>query len=207
MCQTFAHAQINYGIYNLPVEREFNRLYGKSFPAMELEDANGNLIRTDSLAGKTIYMEFWFTACPPCIKQIPFAKKLQQFFASDTNIVFVNICIENIDRKDVWKTMVKEKEMEGIQLFYARNRPQKVNLLREFFIDDYPTCILINDNQQVTGYQAPVPSQTGWVHWAIAQAAAGVTLAEAYQQMIQNSNGYKIFMDSNREYFSGIPKL
>src|SRR5687767_11414792 len=86
---------------------QFDKLYNTPFPELVLEDENGNLINTASLKGKTLYVDFWFTQCPPCLKQMPYSDSLKRFFASDTNIVFVNVSIENIERKEAWKQMVK----------------------------------------------------------------------------------------------------
>lgn len=170
----------------------YDRLNNKPFAALQLEDTSGNLFTTGSLKGKTFYVDFWFTACPPCIKEIPYSKALQQYFAADTNIVFLSICIENIDRKLVWKQMIKDREMPGIHLFYARNQPQKINLLRQYDIT-FPTYLLLNKEMKVIGYDAPRPSEKGWVHWAISRAAEGKLLSKSYKQMITHSTEYNTF--------------
>ena len=167
------------------------------FQDLELEDSKGNLINTSTFLGKTIYVDFWFTACAPCIKEIPHSKALQHFFKKDTNIVFMTICIENIDRKPIWREMVQQQEMKGINLFYARNRPQNVNLLRAYNIT-FPTYILVNSEMKVIGYNAPRPSEKGWVHWAIYRATQGATLSQSLEEMKLNTEGYKRFaLESN----------
>ncbi len=166
------------------VAANYDLLKNKPFVELQLEDTSGNIFNTSSLLGKTIYVDFWFTACAPCIKEIPFSKHLQEYFAEDTNIVFLNICIENIDRKPVWKQMIEEKQMPGIHLFYARNRPQKINLLRAYNIK-FPTYLLVNKELKVIGYDAPRPSE-GFVFYAIEQAAKNISLAEAFRLSVKN---------------------
>jgi hypothetical protein len=120
---------------------------------------------------------------------------LREYFIKDTNIVFVSICIEDINRKPEWKKMVQERAMPGVQLFYARNRPQKINLLRRYEIG-FPTYLLLNKEMKVIGYNAPRPSETGWVHFAIEQAAKNISLAEAFKLFTNNpkvSEGYKSY--------------
>ncbi|MCW3081848.1 TlpA disulfide reductase family protein [Segetibacter sp.] len=163
----------------------YNHLYNQPFPQLELEDTSGALIKTSSLLGKTVYVDFWFTTCPPCIKEIPYSKALQQYFEKDSNIVFLSICIENIDRKSEWKKMITEQGMGGVHLFYARNRPQKVNLLRKYEIA-FPTYLLLNKETKVIGYSAPRPSETGWVHFAIEQAAKNNSLANSFKLSVKN---------------------
>ncbi len=128
------------------------------FADLSLEDTSGQLFSTSSLAGKTVYVDFWFTTCAPCLQEIPYSKCLQQFFAADTNIVFLNICIEAFEKKERWKQLVKDKQMQGIHLFYARNRPQKINLLREYNIV-FPTYVLVDKNQNILDADAPRPSE------------------------------------------------
>lgn len=175
------------------IVNHFNLLNDQSFADLSLEDTSGNLIHTASLRGKTIYVDFWFTTCPPCIKEIPFSKALQQDFAADTNIVFLSICIENIERKTAWKQMIRNNEMPGVQLFYARNRPQKINLLRKYYIT-FPTYLLVNKEMKITGYDAPRPSEKAWVNWAIVQACHGKYLSESYKDAITHSAGYDAFI-------------
>ena len=94
--------------------------------------------------------------------------------------------------------MVKEKALPGIQLFYELNRPQKINLLREFKVT-FPTYVLVNKDMKVIGYDAPRPSQEGFVHWAIAQATQGTLLSESYRQMMYRTSSYLSFMNQNQE--------
>jgi thiol-disulfide isomerase/thioredoxin len=176
-----ANADAQY--YQQKLANAFSQLDGKAFTGIELENEKGELFNTASLKGKTIYADFWFTQCPPCLHEIPYAAALQEFFAADTNLVFVSICIETIERKEAWKNMIAGKKMGGIQLFYARNRPQKINLLREYRINDFPTYLVIDSSQKIIGYDAPAPSQAGWVHWALTKAIANVRLADAYKQV------------------------
>ena len=174
----------------------YDRYLAMAFPAMELETVDSSIFNTSSLAHKTVYVDFWFTACPPCIKEIPFAKQLQVYFTADTNVVFLNVCIENADRKQVWKTMVKEKGIQGINVFYARNRPQQINLLRQFNIVDYPTYLILN-NRKVIGYHAPAPSEKGWVHWAIFKATQNVPLSTSYALLANKSKAANDYLSQN----------
>lgn len=176
--------------------KEFNRFNTTSFPVMDLETVDSTLFNTSLLANKTVYVDFWFTACPPCIKQIPYARQLHHYFSADTNIVFLNICIENADRRQVWKNMVNNKAIQGINVFYARNRPQKVNLLRYFNIVDYPTYLLLN-NLKVLGFKAPAPSEKGLVQWAIYKALQKVPLSTAYTLLVNKSSEANEYLRQN----------
>ncbi len=176
---------------------QFDKLYNQPFPQFELENEKGDSISTVSLKGKTLYVDFWFTQCPPCIKELPYADSLKKFFAADANIVFVNICIENVERKDAWKKMVKDKKIGGVNLFYARNKPQKVNLLRQYRVEDFPTYMIINNDFKILGHNAPAPSDKGLVQWCIYQATKNVKLSDAFMQWRRNGKGVQEFLTRN----------
>jgi thiol-disulfide isomerase/thioredoxin len=182
--------------FNPALAAIFDQLNNTSFATLDMEDTSGAVFNTASLAGKTIYVDFWFTTCAPCLKEIPYSRSLQQFFSADTNIVFLNICIEETVRKPVWKKFVKDKELKGIQLFYTRNKPQKVNLLRAYNIM-FPTYLLVDKNFKIIGYDAPRPSEEKWVHWAIYAAAENIPLSVAYRKMVQKSVDFEEFSQKN----------
>lgn len=190
-CKSFSQKQYLYD----SVMAYYDMLNNESFAQLQLEDTSGNLFNTATLSGKTIYVDFWFTACPPCIKEIPFSKELQQYFSKDTNVVFLSICIENLERKLAWKQMIKEKGMMGTHLFYARNHPQKINLLRKYHVI-FPTYLLVNKNMKVIGYDAPRPSEKSFVTWAILKAEEGQNLSESYKQVLMHSKEYKKYLET-----------
>ena len=92
--------------------------------------------------------------------------------------------------------MIHNREMHGIHLFYVRNQPQKINLLREYEIM-FPTYLLVNKQMKVIGYNVPRPSEEGWVHWAIAQAADGEMLSDSYRELMNQSKRYLEFIHKN----------
>ncbi len=189
--------------YDPCVADTFDLLNNKPFARLLLEDTAGQIFNTSLLAGKTIYVDFWFTSCSPCLREIPYSKTLQQFFASDTNIVFLNICIDNIERKQAWKQIINNKKMSGIHLFYMRNKPQKINLLKEYKIT-FPMHLLINKEMKIIGYDAPSPFEQGWVHWAIAEAEKNIFLSDSYRQLITHSKSYKEFIDDNLKIITSL---
>ncbi len=184
--------------YDPEIAAAFDLLNNKPFAEIQLEDTSGQMFHTSSLLGKTIYVDFWFTGCAPCVKEIPFAKALYQFFADSSDIVFLSICIQNKEKKEDWKKMVREKEMPSIQLFYSLNSPQKISLPREFKIN-YPTYLLVNKEMKVIGYDAPRPSEEGWVHWAIAEANKGVYLSASYKAFVEGDTEVIKFATDNKE--------
>lgn len=48
------------------------------FPIENFKDENGKSYPVNYLEGKTSFVNFWFSACGPCIQEIPVLNKLQQ---------------------------------------------------------------------------------------------------------------------------------
>ncbi len=49
----------------------FKSLLGKPSKPFTVTDINGNTYNSEALKGKVIVINYWFVACPPCIKEIP----------------------------------------------------------------------------------------------------------------------------------------
>ncbi len=61
--------------YVAPENNVFLSNKTKAFP-FDVVDINGNSYSLSRLKGKVIVMNFWFTACGPCVKEIPELNKL-----------------------------------------------------------------------------------------------------------------------------------
>jgi thiol-disulfide isomerase/thioredoxin len=44
---------------------------GKLLAAVDLEDARGNIVSTDTFIGRPTIINFWFTTCEPCRREFP----------------------------------------------------------------------------------------------------------------------------------------
>lgn len=79
--------------------------------------------------------------------------------------------------------MVSDKLIVGIKVFYARNRPQRINLVRQLVVGECPTYLLVN-KLRIIGYKAPAPSQTPFVQWAIHQGVQNAPLSQSYLSLL-----------------------
>jgi len=83
--------------------------YGPA-PAWELPDLEGNQVRSDSLAGKIVVMDFWATWCPPCLLQIPILNSVQAKHQGD-DVVVIGVAVD-AEGAEVVKPFAKKN---GIQ--------------------------------------------------------------------------------------------
>jgi thiol-disulfide isomerase/thioredoxin len=114
---------------------------GDIAPDFDLKDMNGNNRKLSDFKGKIIYLHFWATWCGPCLRELPVLNKLIIDVNND-KIVFINVCLDNEINK--WKTIIKEKELLGINLICDDNWGKKLNSL--YKISEIPHYAIIDDS-------------------------------------------------------------
>ncbi len=108
-----------------PVQPIPAELRGEPFdqPAMDfaLEDLSGRSVRLSDFRGKTVFVNFWASWCPPCVEELPSILKLRQTLADQG---FEVLAISEDDT------------MEDVRKFFAGNPP--------------PFPVLMDEGQKVT---------------------------------------------------------
>ena len=145
--------------FNDNYEVEHNRLMafkpGTISPKFNYPDVNGNLVSLDDLKGKYVYVDVWATWCAPCKREIPFLKELNmQYKGRDLEIV--SLSIDKLDDKEKWLAMVKDENLQGIQLL--ANQEWNSDFVRDYNIQGIPRFILIDKEGKIVDADAPRPS-------------------------------------------------
>ena len=133
--------------------KDLNR--GNDSPQFSYETLDGNTINLSDLNGKYVYIDIWATWCSPCLKQVPYLKKLEELY-NDKNIVFVSISVDKEEFKDAWKQMIADKQLGGIQLFADNSFDSK--FMEAYNVNSIPRFILIDPQGKIIDAEAPQPS-------------------------------------------------
>jgi len=72
---------------------------GKEMPFLSLQTISGERIETKDLKGKVIVINLWFTACHPCIAELPALNKLVKEY-KDKNVVFLGLSTDTKELLD-----------------------------------------------------------------------------------------------------------
>ena len=129
---------------------------GQPSPKFEnYENFNGGTTSLDDLKGKFVYVDVWATWCGPCKAEIPSLKEVEAKY-HNKNIEFVSISVDVEKDYEKWKTMVKEEDLKGIQLFSDKN--WKSDFVTGYLIKGIPRFILIDPNGNIVNSNAPRPS-------------------------------------------------
>ncbi len=130
---------------------------------IDYENIDGSKLSLSSLKGKYVYIDVWATWCGPCKAEIPSLKKIYKDY-SDKNITFISVSIDDDKShkgswekaKESWKTMVKAKELNWVQLFAPKGWNSQ--FVRDYKINGIPRFILIDTEGNIISPNAPRPS-------------------------------------------------
>lgn len=125
---------------------------------IDYENANGEKKSLDDFKGKYVYIDLWATWCGWCIKEFPYLDKIKEEY-QDKNIEFVTISVDKQENKELWKKMVVEKNLEGIQLI--ADNAYKSEFIKSYRVEDtgIPRFILIDPQGVIVSADAPRPSE------------------------------------------------
>ena len=126
-------------------------------PNFTLENIEGVKVSLSDYKGKVVYIDFWATWCGPCLAEMPHSKKLREKFIGNDNIVFMYVSVDNEEDVDTWKSVVKKKDIVGVNLI-ARNGEEE-HVGERYALQYIPRFVLIDKNGKVANFKAPTPSE------------------------------------------------
>jgi len=86
---------------------------GKAAPTFTLKNLEGKQVSLSDLKGKVIYLDFWASWCKPCMKEVPYAKKLKEKLQGQP-VVFLYISVD--ENAKMWKRAIERKQIKGLHL-------------------------------------------------------------------------------------------
>ncbi|HJS54904.1 MAG TPA: TlpA disulfide reductase family protein [Chitinophagaceae bacterium] len=110
-----------------------NGLLNKSLKSFHFTDLNNKKWTSDKLKGKVLVINFWFTACKPCIQEIPHLNKLVAH--NDDAVVFIAPAPEN-------ETQIK-KFLKKYSFDYCII-PSSLDYITAMNIENFPTHLVID---------------------------------------------------------------
>lgn len=123
---------------------KFDSLKGQAAPDFEFLNLKGEKIKLSELKGKIVVINFFFIACPPCIKEIPFLNSLVDKYGNE-NIKFISI-----SRWDDIKTLKPFLEKHPIKfdvipsVFKGEESQMKLFAENIYHVMLYPSLVIID---------------------------------------------------------------
>lgn len=129
---------------------------GKPAPDFEGYTPEGNKVSIKDLKGKIIYIDAWATWCGPCVAEIPASKKLQQEFAGEEKIQFLNVSVDR--NKSEWeKFLLEDRAWKGLHIIIETDKIQ--SFFTSYKLFGVPSYILIDQSGNIINMKAPRPSE------------------------------------------------
>jgi len=110
-------------------------------PQFEIKDLEGKVWSLKELQGKTVVLNFWFTSCAPCIKEIPELNKLVDEY-KNKEVVFLGITFNTPEHVDAF---LKKRAFNYIQL------PNSDKIISKYNIFYFPTSFVIDKHGIIKG--------------------------------------------------------
>jgi len=108
-------------------------MIGKTATDFTLTDLKGHQVQLSQLKGKVVVVNFWFSACPPCIDEMPELNQLVKEY-SRQGVVFLAITFNDSKTIDGF---LKEHDFK-YEIF-----PKSINVIHLYKIHNYPTHLVI----------------------------------------------------------------
>jgi len=127
-------------------------IIGAVLPTFETKDINSQTVNTKSLQDKVNVINFWFTECKLCIKEMPYLNTLVDTYANK-NVNFVAFNRDNIDET---KDFLKSNE------FNFQILPETKDIVKNKFnmIWGYPLTIVTDKQNEVVGVFRALDDET-----------------------------------------------
>lgn len=135
------------------------------FPAINftLTDQYGNEHTLSDYKDKVVFLNFWATWCPPCIKEMPDIQKIYSQYGNNQEDVII-LGVANPSSEEFPNNADESKE--NIIAFLDDNGytfpvvfDETGVLLRDYFINAFPTTFLIDKEGNIFGYVASMLSK------------------------------------------------
>ncbi|GGH18825.1 TlpA family protein disulfide reductase [Mucilaginibacter phyllosphaerae] len=147
---TAADIELRESMMRLPKQSESFPV-GAKMEMFKARDITGKKIDPKELQGKTIVLNFWFIACPPCKAEIPELNKIVADYATNPNVVFIAVCL---DQRWEIKDFLKQTPFNYMQVADGRSYSN------DFNVKGYPTSVVVDPQGIIrfssTGYGGSV---------------------------------------------------
>lgn len=125
----------------------------KKFPTFEGKDLDGNQVKSDELFGnsKVTVMNFWFTTCNPCVRELPDLESLNDELKSKGGqVVGVNSFTLDGDQQAISeaKDVLNKKGVTYKNVYFDSNSEAGKFTNK---INGFPTTIVVDRNGNIVG--------------------------------------------------------
>ena len=120
--------------FNAYFERKKSKFKNKAIPNFTVLGIDGKEYNPADMKGKIVLLNFWFTACKPCIIEIPSLNELQNKY-KEQNVVVLSV---STDPQSVATATAEAKKINYLVGYNGKSFADKLE------VTSYPTTFLID---------------------------------------------------------------
>lgn len=124
------------------VVTNLNLTVGKALPVFNLQSSSGKVIKTSSVKGKVVLIDFWASWCMPCRASIPHLKELyKKYHSSGFEILSVSID----QNSKAWKNAMLKEAMPWQQAIDKYEEGKDASVVMDAWgIQSVPFAVLLD---------------------------------------------------------------
>jgi peroxiredoxin len=114
---------------------------GNSYPDFNTVTLDGKRMSTDQFLGKVTMINFWFSACAPCIAEFNSLNDLYNKYKDSPQFQFISFCIDDIKET--------RKSVEKYQISYDVCLISRKDMTQQFSFVGFPCNILVSQDGKI----------------------------------------------------------
>lgn len=140
-------------------EQEFKlqkSLLGKQFPMKDQETLQGLVVNIENYKGKPTLINLWFTACPPCVREMPALNKLKEEYRDQFNFLAITM-----DSKSKVLKFLKKHVFEFDQIVSCKELTTRLGFSHypmNLFLDKEGNLMAIENSVPVESNDTGIPA-------------------------------------------------
>lgn len=113
-----------------------------------LYDQNGNKHTLSDYKGKTVFLNFWATWCPPCREEMPYIDELyKEYGENKEDVIILGIAAPNVGGEGTKDEIVKFLSTKGYDFPVVMD--ESGEFLNKYTITAFPTTFIINSDGEI----------------------------------------------------------
>lgn len=116
-----------------------------------LYDQNGKEHKLSDYKGKTVFLNFWATWCPPCKEEMPYIEQLyKEYNKNNKDVVILGVASPNLDREGSKEDIIEFLQQDKYTFPVVMDNNGE--LAYQYGISAYPTTFIIDKEGYITQY-------------------------------------------------------
>lgn len=182
----------------------FNKYNNEKLLDVNLMEIDGTAKTLSDFDNKLKLLDFWATWCRACVNDIPAQEEVYQRLKNryGQHFEWINISVDK--DTSAWKRLIESKGKAGINLIGHID-----SIKNSYHVNAYPTYVLINENNEVIGYDIATLDWGGsqFLEYLILKGMEGMASGEVWDSIMisspgnDNSHASKEFMEWRESYY------